>query len=514
MINATGLEVILTLDDRLTAGFNKSFNSIQQQVEKTSESFVHLGREISQTGRNMTFLGAAIVGPMAIAFKTASNYSIEAGESMKRLTASAIDFQKTIGAAMLPVVEKLTRLIEGLNEWFKRLDPQLKNSIIQGALITGIFLVLGGSILSLIGKLGSLVGRVLQFAAANIPLLVMAGALLAIIYYWEQMRSVVMPIIDALQISVDMLAIGYNKVALAMSHVAAFGAAMVGNQDLAVWYEEQAIQIESSIATLEADMTRVMSGEGTWASAVDQGIQKIQSLWEFLKNPPLAEVDAALLQFSQKFSSVFKQAYDSAVNIGAQSANILVSQINTFSAGFGKAFSDMVLHGKNFGESMNAVFMNMLDALISSVVQMIAQWVIYQAFQGIILSASIGMATAVATAWATAAAMVSLATFGANAGPAAGAIAGVTAMATALAAIPKAAEGANIMGGGSIMVGERGPEILNLPAGARVTPLDKAGSGVSVHINGDVYTQTTDQIEELANHISRLLDEKKRSRVR
>jgi hypothetical protein len=41
--------------------------------------------------------------------------------------------------------------------------------------------------------------------------------------------------------------------------------------------------------------------------------------------------------------------------------------------------------------------------------------------------------------------------------------------------LPKLAMGGTITAGGSVMVGERGAEILTLPKGARVTPLDKAG---------------------------------------
>jgi hypothetical protein len=45
------------------------------------------------------------------------------------------------------------------------------------------------------------------------------------------------------------------------------------------------------------------------------------------------------------------------------------------------------------------------------------------------------------------------------------------------------AEGGNVTAGGLSMVGERGPELLNLPKGASVTPLDKGGTGgVTVYV--------------------------------
>lgn len=43
--------------------------------------------------------------------------------------------------------------------------------------------------------------------------------------------------------------------------------------------------------------------------------------------------------------------------------------------------------------------------------------------------------------------------------------------------LPRLAQGGNILKGGMALVGERGPEVLSLPKGASVTPLDKAQGG-------------------------------------
>lgn len=48
--------------------------------------------------------------------------------------------------------------------------------------------------------------------------------------------------------------------------------------------------------------------------------------------------------------------------------------------------------------------------------------------------------------------------------------------------VPRLAAGADITRAGQVMVGDAGPEILTLPAGARVTPLDQAGGGQPVMI--------------------------------
>ena len=54
------------------------------------------------------------------------------------------------------------------------------------------------------------------------------------------------------------------------------------------------------------------------------------------------------------------------------------------------------------------------------------------------------------------------------------------------------AEGGNVQRGGMVKVGERGPELLNLPRGAQVTPLARGGGGRATTVNlnfyGDVLT--------------------------
>ena len=54
---------------------------------------------------------------------------------------------------------------------------------------------------------------------------------------------------------------------------------------------------------------------------------------------------------------------------------------------------------------------------------------------------------------------------------------------------PGLALGGQVLSPGSVLVGERGPELLNLPRGAQVSPLDRGGRGnvtVNVTINGSV----------------------------
>jgi TP901 family phage tail tape measure protein len=58
--------------------------------------------------------------------------------------------------------------------------------------------------------------------------------------------------------------------------------------------------------------------------------------------------------------------------------------------------------------------------------------------------------------------------------------------------IPMLAEGGMISAAGSVLVGEEGPELLDLPRGAQVTPLDKASQSIVININDAKVFDTRD----------------------
>jgi hypothetical protein len=495
MISNTGLTVTLTLDDKISAGMDKVKSNFQK-LAKDVDTFAH---SIQQAGRQMTFLGTALVGPMALAFNTASKYSIEANNALKSLSASSIDFQKTIAESMLPIVEKLAVAIDKLNSWFKSLDKGTRDMIIQGALLAGIFLLIVGPLMSVIARIAMLTSGMIAFIAANAPLLLIVGALIAIIYWWDQTKVVVLPVIAAIEVALYSLAIAYETVKLGMLHVAAFAASSVGAIDIATKLEEEAIKVEQTIAGLQQKISNAMSGGGT-ASVIDSMVinarTSIQSFIDFLTGQAGPQISSTFQQWGQSFEQTFNTAYQNAVNIGQNSANILVSQINMFSSRFGQAFSDMIMKGKNFGESMKALFTDMVGALIAAVVQMLVQWVIYQVAQMALVAASVGMAATIAAAWATAAAMVSLATMGANS---VGAMAGIASTVGFSKGISMLAEGGIVTRPTLALIGEAGPEA--------VIPLGKGGAGtvINIEINNPNVSSMSD-IDTLTEEISRRLN--------
>ena len=53
------------------------------------------------------------------------------------------------------------------------------------------------------------------------------------------------------------------------------------------------------------------------------------------------------------------------------------------------------------------------------------------------------------------------------------------------------------MRAGTALVGERGPELVSLPRGAQVSPLDGSGDGVTINFNGPIYG--VDDFDEAVN---------------
>ena len=86
-----------------------------------------------------------------------------------------------------------------------------------------------------------------------------------------------------------------------------------------------------------------------------------------------------------------------------------------------------------------------------------------------------------------------------------------------IATIAAAAEGGTITRGGATLIGEKGPEIVDFPRGARITPLVDGGAspvtgGISVNIENASFREDQD-IEEVFFRISDLLEEKRRGHI-
>lgn len=215
------------------------------------------------------------------------------------------------------------------------------------------------------------------------------------------------------------------------------------------------------------------------------------------------------MQLIQTYNQLWMQAHQGM----AAFANQFILTLNQ---GMSSALSSIIRGAMTAKEA----FAQLRDQIIKMIVDFIAEravaWTITQVLHSVIQGVQTSMAAATALAWAPAAAMVSLATFGANSAAAMAGMGTAVGFANALAAIPGAAEGANIISGGSVLIGERGPEILNLPAGAQVLPLNRSeGANGTSPINifiSDVKISSEIDIDDLAEQLGTNIQKKMRSR--
>jgi hypothetical protein len=269
------LNVIIKLIDEISGPIKKASASIQQ----VGRDITALGNNIGRVGQKMAFLGTFISAPFIAAAKAAAAYSEPVNKTLNEIANSFAQLYTQVGESILPVMRQLGNLLSNVVEWFKKLNPQVRDAVLQWTLIGGIVLMAGGIFLKVVSSMITIVGKLLQaMNPVTITIALIAAATVLLIQNWDKVRGFVMPVLRALQIAVDMVAIGYEKMALAMTHVLAFGAAMAGKQNLAVYFEEQAIKIEQTIQSLEDNMADAMSGKGL-AEGLDNSIKNIQGFW-------------------------------------------------------------------------------------------------------------------------------------------------------------------------------------------------------------------------------------------
>lgn len=212
------------------------------------------------------------------------------------------------------------------------------------------------------------------------------------------------------------------------------------------------------------------------------------------------EKTATTMAYQQQETEMLSFALDTQKKAHESLWSVASKARDSFTSGLSAALMNLMKGTGTLKEAFVDLGWQMVKILMDWVVQTTINFAIAKAMQAAHLAATIPIATATASAWAPAAAMVSLATFGANA---AAAVAGMTTtVATAqtlalLSAIPGLAEGGSITSGGSVLVGEQGPELLNLPKGASVIPLGRSSQNTVINIVVNINNPTGKIDDEL-----------------
>lgn len=558
------LNIRVSLSNELTSGLN----AISASLEDFEKKAKRVGRDIKEVGEAMAMVGGGITGAFALALNTAAKSSFALNSEFQKLSTVSNQFQVQIGQAVLPVVKDFTQVIVNLFNSFNNLPMSLKETILQGALIAGMFLTIGGILTAIIGKvvvlatnIASLTASFLSLVATNPMLVAIAGAVALIVFAMLKWKAVADAIISTFEVMFRFILNGFLYVETSIAKIAqavldklysivdalakipgptqeAFrGMADQIKQTSLIAGEFADLQLQEIINNSEKIGETFNSGSGDWSNAFNNakesfinfkdqiisGNSAIREDTSFL-NAELIRMENDLKrlrtenadqEYLAKKRSVqeqinLEQFFQQEHMIAMQGAAALTVAVGkTIQQSLSSALSDIILGAKTAKEA----FTELGKALIKAVVDFIAQKLVAFALEQAMLALHIGVTTAAAaataSAWAPAAAMVSLATFGANSVPASAGIASTVAIASALAApIPRAFGGDEIITKPTLfLAGERGPERATFsPIGSK--GFNGGGNNINIYIESPRITSSQDITklgEDLGFEIERTL---------
>ncbi len=363
------------------AGLQKFANS----THKLGLNMRQVGREISQVGQTLAFVGAAITGPLALAFKSSEKYSLSVSNELKRLDNAFIALRLSIAEALVPVVHNLANVFGNLLNAWNSIPAATQQMIIQGIAVTGIFLTLGGVTVALIGRLIRVGGIILDlvskfalFALANPWLVGIAVVVAGLIFIFLKFRNVAVPVLNAIEIGAKMVYIGFVK--LIKYLLVGFDQLALGLQKfydllgkipgkLGEPYREAAEHIEKFrenlqglIKASDTEMDRVgnkisdilVTGEGSLVKSYDKARNVIGNFIDSLKN----------LGKDVKINEV-AQFFDAIKSIGEGTARSLGSSFKHF---FGDVFRGQLDDARDYFAEFGNMMLDILAEVLAKII--------------------------------------------------------------------------------------------------------------------------------------------------
>jgi len=143
------LEIILTLQDELSGKLKEA----SKGLDKFASDMKSLGRDISQVGNTFAAFGAAVSAPFILALKNSSKTVTAVKDELQKLTNVADRFQEQIATAILPLLQQFTNVLLNLYIAFVNIPQPIRDMILQGTFLIGVFTALSSVIFILIGRL-------------------------------------------------------------------------------------------------------------------------------------------------------------------------------------------------------------------------------------------------------------------------------------------------------------------------------------------------------------------------
>lgn len=383
------LEIIMRLRDEVSKrlkGIEGAFIRFKNGIKELGVHMKQLGRDISQVGHYIGLLGAAITGPMILAFKNSGEYSLRVSSQMERLKNVTTAFQLSIAEGIAPIIEKFTNILDALLNQWNALGPATQQAIIQTTFMTGVYLALIGVVVTMIGKFTAFIGEVLKLGAAFLSLsgaqmavVGLIAAVASLILFWDKLGKVAIPVLNAIEIGAKMVAIGfltivrtineafstildkasqvYEKVSqfklLPESMKINYKIAALSLKDMSNQLRANASITDNYIKSMEGGISKIfVSGKGDLVNFLDIAHAKIKSVFDLFKNPPKVNIQPIIKQFDAMKEIAQNTAQAMSHSLGDLFFNIVTGKLNNLK----QVFAD-------FGQSILRILSNALAKL-------------------------------------------------------------------------------------------------------------------------------------------------------
>lgn len=390
MASKRELEIIATFKDLVSKklyGLHGAVVRASGQIRQMGENLKRSGQQMAEFGQKAAFIGAAITGPLALAFRNAEKYSAGVSEEMRRLKDVSTAFQVSVANAMIPVVHKLTNILAGLLNAWNSLSPATRQAIVQGTLAVGMFFTIGGAVTAIMGKLISLAGvivavagRFAVFAAANPAILAIVAAVTALVYIFQRLGITSKDVLNGLEIGANMVAIGFHKVIASIQ--GALSAILDGASKVYAKlaqlnilpegmrrnYDTAANSLKSmsnelrgaaavqdnAIKNLQTNIAKVFqTGEGSLSTGFEDMKNKLKEIFVLIQNPPEFKIEPMVERFNAMKEVISQTARAMEQNFGDALYNVITGDLKSAKEAF-----------KNFGRDvlriLSQVVMKML----------------------------------------------------------------------------------------------------------------------------------------------------------
>lgn len=393
---------------------NADTNRVRNATEKSVSAMESLGSRLRAVSRSMLVVGTAMSGPIIASMVSASKVSGQVQWTMQKLSNASQDFAVSIARAAAPAVDKLTEVIRNLTKWFNSLTPEMRQSIIQGILMTGVFLIAGGVLLKFIVSLKTLWpiikavgglfvwlrnivwGAMIGIASAiGWPLTIALGVLTlfatAWVNNWLGIRDLTKTIVGAVGKSIDFLYDKLKTIVLTLQYkhggLSWKEAWLVASAEVAAArrvMDQQGLGMEQRLKGIAdaaaASVDKIKSKLGELAG---KGMSSLGGLAGFPTPKSTSQKEDMDNTMSDIYGSVnanMDNLLKQWTNWGSQVSNIVTTTTQEMASTLSTGFFDFLTgEFKSFGEYMADFGKKLLKMITDLITQMLVAWAVKKA---------------------------------------------------------------------------------------------------------------------------------------